>query len=61
MDVKCIRSNSKSEIITSYNSEMDTTVIFLDTNSAMEIKGFYYGKPNDADTKQFYGKLKAEF
>lgn len=61
MDIKCIKSNSKSEIITSYNSEMDITVIFLDTGKAMEIKGFYYGKPNDVDTKEFNGKLKAEF
>ena len=26
-----------------------------------ELKGFYYGEPNEKDTKIYYGKLKAEF
>ena len=44
------------------NAENDITFIIEDIQGiSMEVKGFYYGKSNDADTKEFYGKLKAEF
>lgn len=26
-----------------------------------EVKGFYYGEPDEESTKYFYGKLKAEY
>ncbi len=26
-----------------------------------EVKGFYHGSPDEASTKKYYGKLKAEY
>lgn len=56
----------KKIIYTSYNNMLDITVIFEDTEingkiTATEVKGFYFGKPSEEDTKKFYGKLKAEY
>jgi hypothetical protein len=36
---------------------------FDDENNcvALEVKGFYFGEPNDSATKTFYNDLKAEF
>ena len=49
-----------------YSEETDMTFILEevytdDEIKSTEIKGFYYGRPNEKDTKQFYGSLKAEY
>lgn len=33
----------------------------LDYRISTEVKGFYYGEPNNEATKSFKGQLKAEF
>lgn len=59
--------NLKNKIYTSYSSETDMTTIFEDKFSndgsvaSTEVKGFYFGKPTEELTKQFYGKIKAEY
>lgn len=47
-----------------YASGEDMTFIIEDTweNDKListEVKGFYFGKPNETGTKTFYGNLKA--
>ena len=55
----------KKEIYTSYSKETSVTMIFedvFDDNGNLvstEVKGFYFGYPNEEDNKEFYGKLKA--
>lgn len=44
-----------------YAEHDDITFIMEDCNISLEVKGFYFGKPNKEATKQFYGSLKAEF
>lgn len=44
----------------------DITFIMEDTYKdgeivSTEVKGFYYGEPDEEATKQFYGDLKATF
>jgi hypothetical protein len=53
-------------IYQAYSSENDMTTIFEEVYEtgkleSVEVKGFYYGKPNNEAKEQFYGKLKAEF
>lgn len=53
-------------IRTPYFESEDKTLIFEyiymdDKLLSCELKGFYYGEPNEEDTKIYYGKLKAEF
>jgi hypothetical protein len=53
-------------IYTTYSEELDVTIIFEDIvenekTISTEIKGFYFGSPNNESTSTFYGKLKAEF
>ena len=54
-------------IYTTYAEDTDTTFIMEDVCDndgdliSTEVKGFYYGKPNEEDTKLFYGDLKAIF
>lgn len=55
------------EIYTTYSEDVGITVILEDTKNdngdtvSTEIKGFYHGQPNEHDTKEYYGKLKAEY
>lgn len=56
----------KSIIRSEYIENLDQTIIFKDTTNgdeevAMEIVGFYFGQPSDADTNKFIGKLEARF
>ena len=56
----------RTEIYTTYAPDTDTTFILEDVWNgedlvSTEVKGFYYGAPNEDDTKEFYGGLKAEF
>lgn len=56
----------KEEIYTVYASNDDMTFIMKDTFDGEEIKsteviGWYYGEPNDEETKYFSGKLKGEY
>ena len=51
-------------IYETYSPDTDMTFILEDTFKdddliSTEVKGFYFGKPNDEYTKQFYGKMKA--
>lgn len=50
-----------SKIYTAYSQEADITFIMEDTKNTTSVRGFYYGEPNDEDTKIFYGALTAEF
>lgn len=62
-----INLKNKKEVYTSYSSETDMTTIFEDrfTNdgniASTEVKGFYFGKPTQELTKEYYGKTKAEY
>ena len=55
------------EVYTTYAQDTDITFIMedvYDNNKNLvttEVKGFYYGVPNEKDTKEFYGDLKAIF
>ena len=54
------------KIHTCYSSNTDITFIIEEVFKnnepvSMEVKGFYFGEPNEEKTKQFYGDLKAEF
>ena len=57
----------KTEIYGIYSKEYDITFImeekFTDDDSpiSLEVKGFYYGEPDDEANKTFYNDLKAEF
>lgn len=58
----------KQDIYTIYDAKSDMTIIFEDNYKeetrevvSTEIKGFYYGKPTEENTKQYHNKLKAIF
>lgn len=56
----------RKEIYTCYAPSADMTFIMEDTYKgenciSTEVKGFYFGKPDNEATKQFYGDLKAEY
>ena len=56
----------RKEIYTTYAEDTDITFIMEDIWKddeliSTEVKGFYYGRPDEEATKEFYGKLKAEF
>jgi hypothetical protein len=62
--------NLKVEIETAYSPETDMTFILKETIKIVngeeecistEVKGFYYGEPDEDATKEFYGKLKADY
>jgi hypothetical protein len=49
-----------------YSRENDITTIFEDVCNgdiliSTEVKGFYFGIPDENTTNQFYGKLKADY
>lgn len=55
------------KIISGYIPTMDITVIFEDTYNSnddlikQELKGFYYGQPNERYDNEFYNDLVATF
>lgn len=55
------------KIISGYIPTMDITVIFEDTYNSnddlikQELKGFYYGQPNEQYDNEFYNDLVATF
>lgn len=49
------------KIYTIYSSEEDLSFIMEETDTSLEVKGFYFGEPNEEATKTYYNKLKAEF
>ena len=57
----------KQVVFTTYAAEADMTFIMsdmLDSDGEVkstEVLGWYYGGPNEEDTKTFIGKLKAEY
>jgi len=51
----------KVKIYTAYAAETDITFIMEDKGNTTRVAGFYYGIPDNEATKQFYGKLMAEF
>lgn len=59
--------NTTTEIDTAYSADHDMTFILEEVIDAdeeplsTEVVGFYYGTPNDADTAEFTGSLKAEY
>lgn len=58
---------SITEIQTAYSKEADMTFILKETTDAdgdpisTEVIGFYYGEPNEQDTRNYLGHLKAEY
>ena len=56
-----------TEIQTAYSKEADMTFILKEITSAdgnplsTEVVGFYYGEPNERDTRNYLGHLKAEY
>ena len=44
-----------------YSSDGDMTFIMEETAESVEVKGFYFGKPDDNSNQLFYGSLKADF
>jgi hypothetical protein len=54
--------NDNTEIYTVYSTESDMTFIMEsnESESTLEVVGFYFGKEDAASTKQYYRKLKAE-
>lgn len=55
-----------TKVYQGYSDELDITTIFEDTLIAdevvsTEIKGFYYGRPDNEGLESFYGKSKATF
>lgn len=55
----------KTELYTVYSPEGDMTFIMEDTYEgedlkSVEVKGFYFGEPNDIETFEYYGKVRAE-
>ncbi len=62
-----ITIKSVTEIVAAYSAEADMTFILKEVTSAdgapisTEVIGFYYGDPNDELTKEYVGKLKAEY
>ena len=49
-----------------YAETADITFIVEDTYKdgeiiSTEVKGFYYGEPDEENTKEFYGKLKVVY
>ena len=60
--VKRVKENTeKGKITTAYCKKDDLTFILKETPTSMEVVGFYFGEPNEQCTKQYTGKLKAEF
>ena len=49
------------EVYTLYSQEGDITFIMEDKKNKTSVVGFYFGEPNDEDTREFRGKLTAEF
>ena len=58
---------SITEIQTAYSKEADMTFILKETTSmdgdpiSTEVVGFYYGEPNERDTRNHLGHIKAEY
>ena len=56
-----------TEIQTAYSPETDITFILKEITSvegdliSTEVVGFYYGAPNEQDTRDYLGHLKAEY
>ena len=56
----------KREVYTVYSVDSDLTFIMEDTYKgddliSTEVKGFYFGKPKEKFTKEYYGEIKADF
>lgn len=49
-----------ANIYTAYSKDADITFIMEDKDKTTRVAGFYYGEPDDEDTKMYYGKLIAE-
>lgn len=48
-------------ITTVYAEKDDMTFIIKETDNSTEVVGFYWGEPDEEATKNFIGKLKAEY
>ena len=61
-----MKKSKRKEIYSVFSQEADITFIMeevLDGDDVVstEVKGFYYGMPNEEFDKVFYGDLKAEY
>ena len=67
MTEKCSECGTKEaleavrEIYTVYSQKGDITFIMEDKENTTSVVGFYFGEPNDEDTREFRGKLTAEY
>lgn len=64
---QAITNQNIVNVFGSYNRNADVTVIVEEVYSpdgepiSTEIKGFYFGEPDEESNKTFYGKLKATY
>ena len=49
------------EVYTLYSQEGDITFIMEDKKNTTSVVGFYFGEPDEDATREFRGKLTAEF
>ena len=65
MEVLGNNEEVKHTVYTVYAKDNDMTFIMeeeeQDNRVKVTVKGFYYGEPNEDNTKQFYNDLTAEF
>ena len=67
-DYKLIQeAEMKTMVYTTYSEDTGITFILEDAVNdgndviSTEVKGFYHGAPDENNTKEFYGKLRAEY
>lgn len=64
---EAVTNQNLVHVFGAYNRNYDVTVIMEEVYSpdgepiSTEIKGFYFGEPDEEANKTFYGKLKATF
>jgi hypothetical protein len=63
-----MKKSKNSRVYSIYSSSYDITFIIEDRWSrktgellSTTCKGFYYGTPNETDTREFYGRLTAKY
>lgn len=49
----------QGKVYTVYSNEGDMTFIMEEEGNRIEVKGFYFGEPDEELTKQYYGDLVA--
>lgn len=58
---KDARIKENNLIYTVYAEKDDITFIMKESDHNIEVVGFYFGEPDEEATKEYQGKLKADF